>query len=68
MCGLTLSYRSFWHVLGGLHRALEDSHADGQVVRAFDWDQTACKVYALNNGKNSVQKVCQNSNNKVAHA
>lgn len=56
------------HVLGGLHRALEGSHVDGQVVRAFDWDQTACRVYALNNGKDIVQKVRPISANEVAHA
>lgn len=43
---------------GGLHLALATSLVKGRVVRAFDWDQTACKVYEANYGPHVVQKVC----------
>ena len=43
---------------GGLHLALATSMVKGRVVRAFDWDQTACKVYEANYGPHVVQKVC----------
>lgn len=46
---------------GGLHLALATSLVKGRVVRAFDWDQTACKVYEANYGPHVVQKVCATS-------
>lgn len=54
--------RKSWTILnnrcvGGLHLALQRSTVDGKVVHAFDWDQTACKVYSANHGPNIVQKV-----------
>ncbi|KAF4605626.1 hypothetical protein EYR40_004413 [Pleurotus pulmonarius] len=47
----------FYSGIGGLHLALQRSTVDGNVVRAFDWDQTACKVYSANHGPNFVQKI-----------
>jgi len=47
----------FYSGIGGLHRALAESHVGGQVIRAFDWDQSACRVYTANYGKDIVQKV-----------
>lgn len=46
---------------GGLHRALAQSviSGGGHVVRAFDWDQAACRVYAANHGPDVVQKVAR---------
>ena len=41
---------------GGLHRALSLSNVDATVIRAFDWDQTACQVYQANYG-NIIRKV-----------
>lgn len=43
--------------LGGLHRAFIQSNVQGQVVHAFDWDQSACRVYDANYGEGIVQKV-----------
>ena len=40
-----------------MHCALERSNVDAQVVRAFDWDQLACRVYDANYGKGIVRKV-----------
>ena len=45
--------------LGGLHLALAQSNVDGSVVRAFDWDQAACRVYAANHGPDVVRKVAR---------
>ncbi|EJD04475.1 S-adenosyl-L-methionine-dependent methyltransferase [Fomitiporia mediterranea MF3/22] len=42
---------------GGLHRALELSNVDASVVRAYDWDQTSCRVYEANYGPGIVRKV-----------
>jgi tRNA (cytosine38-C5)-methyltransferase len=42
--------------LGGLHLALNRSRVDGIVIKAFDWDQTACRVYAANHGAERVEK------------
>ena len=42
---------------GGLHYALSRSNVEGTVVRAFDWDQAACRVYAANHGLGVVRKV-----------
>lgn len=38
--------------------ALETSGIDASVVQAFDWDQSANKVYNFNWGNNIVRKVC----------
>ncbi|KAJ3500737.1 hypothetical protein NLJ89_g9659 [Agrocybe chaxingu] len=46
----------FYSGIGGLHIALSRSDVDAQVIRAFDWDQTACQVYEANHG-DIVQKV-----------
>ncbi|KAL0566340.1 hypothetical protein V5O48_015673, partial [Marasmius crinis-equi] len=44
--------------IGGLHLALSRSVLDvsARVVRAYDWDQTACKVYETNHGSGIVEK------------
>ncbi|KAJ3556629.1 hypothetical protein NM688_g1923 [Phlebia brevispora] len=47
----------FYSGIGGLHLALTRSSVQAEVVRAFDWDQSACQVYAANYGPNIVQKV-----------
>ncbi|KAI0770976.1 S-adenosyl-L-methionine-dependent methyltransferase [Trametes elegans] len=47
----------FYSGIGGLHRALAQSAVQGAVVRAYDWDQAACRVYAANYGPDVVQKV-----------
>ncbi|OBZ79206.1 tRNA (cytosine(38)-C(5))-methyltransferase [Grifola frondosa] len=47
----------FYSGIGGLHRALLQSDVDGTVIRGFDWDQSACRVYEANYGSNIVQKV-----------
>jgi hypothetical protein len=46
----------FYSGIGGLHRALQRSGVAGDVVAAFDWDQTACRVYAANHGPGIVRK------------
>ncbi|TDL15844.1 S-adenosyl-L-methionine-dependent methyltransferase [Rickenella mellea] len=40
----------FYSGIGGLHLALKRSSVVATVVRAFDWDQTACRVYEANYG------------------
>ncbi|PIL29903.1 DNA methyltransferase [Ganoderma sinense ZZ0214-1] len=40
----------FYSGIGGLHCALSRSNVEGTVVRAFDWDQAACRVYSANHG------------------
>lgn len=45
--------------LGGLHLALKRSLADAKVIHAFDWDPSACKVYAANYGENIAERVLQ---------
>ena len=42
---------------GGLHRALNHSKSDAIIVRAFDWDQSARRVYDANYGPGIAQKV-----------
>jgi site-specific DNA-cytosine methylase len=42
---------------GGLHLALKRSNLEGSIIRAFDWDQTACQVYTANLGPNLVDRV-----------
>lgn len=41
---------------GGLHLAFKRSHVPGSVVCAFDWDQTASRVYSANYGPNIVKQ------------
>ncbi|RPD59364.1 S-adenosyl-L-methionine-dependent methyltransferase [Lentinus tigrinus ALCF2SS1-7] len=47
----------FYSGIGGLHRALAQSNVQGSVVRAFDWDQSAYRVYTANYGQRVVHKV-----------
>ncbi|TCD61788.1 hypothetical protein EIP91_007942 [Steccherinum ochraceum] len=47
----------FYSGIGGLHVALQRSTVDGEVVRAFDWDQAACQVYDHFHGLKIVQRV-----------
>ncbi len=55
---LSLSqHRNSEPILGGFHVALSRSTVEAEVVRAFDWDQTACAVYCLNHGKGIAHKV-----------
>ncbi|KAI0369954.1 S-adenosyl-L-methionine-dependent methyltransferase [Pilatotrama ljubarskyi] len=54
---MTVKALEFYSGIGGLHRALAHSSVRGTVVRAFDWDQAACRVYAANYGPDVVQKV-----------
>ncbi|KAH9855794.1 S-adenosyl-L-methionine-dependent methyltransferase [Lenzites betulinus] len=56
---MTVRALEFYSGIGGLHRALAQSAVPGggSVVRAFDWDQAACRVYAANYGPNVVQKL-----------
>jgi len=42
---------------GGLHRAFSRSGIQGSIVQAFDWDPTACHVYAANHSPHLVTKV-----------
>ncbi|KAI0641168.1 S-adenosyl-L-methionine-dependent methyltransferase [Trametes meyenii] len=54
---MTTRALEFYSGIGGLHRALVQSAVQGTVVRAFDWDQAACRVYAANYGPDVVRKV-----------
>ncbi|KAK0207955.1 S-adenosyl-L-methionine-dependent methyltransferase [Desarmillaria ectypa] len=47
----------FYSGIGGLHCALTRSHVPGRVIRAFDWDQNACKIYSRNYGEGIVHRV-----------
>ncbi|SJL05409.1 related to tRNA (cytosine(38)-C(5))-methyltransferase [Armillaria ostoyae] len=47
----------FYSGIGGLHCALTTSHVPGSVIRAFDWDQNACRIYSKNYGKGIVYRV-----------
>jgi len=40
-----------------LHLSLQRSRVPGTIVRAFDWDQAACQVYAANYGSEIVKKI-----------
>ncbi|KAH9172832.1 S-adenosyl-L-methionine-dependent methyltransferase [Lactarius sanguifluus] len=53
----------FYCGIGGLHTALTRSAVsdNATVVRAFDWDQSACAVYAANHGPGIVRRVDINS-------
>ncbi|KAI9451214.1 S-adenosyl-L-methionine-dependent methyltransferase [Lactarius psammicola] len=53
----------FYCGIGGLHTALTRSAVSDNitVVHAFDWDQTACAVYATNHGPGIVRRVDINS-------
>ncbi|KAI0073734.1 S-adenosyl-L-methionine-dependent methyltransferase [Panus rudis PR-1116 ss-1] len=46
----------FYSGIGGLHLGLSRSSVNGLVVRAYDWDQSACQVYDANYGKGIAQK------------
>lgn len=46
----------FYSGIGGLHLALKRS-GQGSVIRAFDWDQTACNVYEAFHGEGIVKRV-----------
>ncbi|KZT08932.1 S-adenosyl-L-methionine-dependent methyltransferase [Laetiporus sulphureus 93-53] len=54
---MTTRALEFYSGIGGLHRALSKSDIDGIIVRAFDWDQCACRVYAANYGGKIVRQV-----------
>ncbi|KIK02341.1 hypothetical protein K443DRAFT_97071 [Laccaria amethystina LaAM-08-1] len=45
---MTVRALEFYCGIGGLHFALSRSSLGGTVVRAFDWDQSACRVYKAN--------------------
>ncbi|KAF8060915.1 S-adenosyl-L-methionine-dependent methyltransferase [Lyophyllum atratum] len=47
----------FYCGIGGLHLAFSRSGVDGSIVQAFDWDQSACQVYAANHPSGIVKKV-----------
>ncbi|KIP04052.1 hypothetical protein PHLGIDRAFT_25806 [Phlebiopsis gigantea 11061_1 CR5-6] len=46
----------FYSGIGGLHLALARSQVNGSVIRAYDWDQSACQVYQKNHGPGIVKK------------
>ncbi|KAH8101609.1 S-adenosyl-L-methionine-dependent methyltransferase [Cristinia sonorae] len=46
----------FYSGIGGLHAALNRSAVCGQVIQAFDWDQSACQVYKAFHKCDIVQK------------
>ncbi|KAG9310313.1 S-adenosyl-L-methionine-dependent methyltransferase [Chiua virens] len=53
----TIRAIEFYSGIGGLHLALHRSGIPGAtVVAAYDWDQTACQVYAENFGTDIVHK------------
>ncbi|KAK0478182.1 S-adenosyl-L-methionine-dependent methyltransferase [Armillaria novae-zelandiae] len=47
----------FYSGIGGLHCALTTSHVPGTVIRAYDWDQNACRIYSKNYGKGIAYRV-----------
>ncbi|KAG1765435.1 S-adenosyl-L-methionine-dependent methyltransferase [Suillus occidentalis] len=47
----------FYSGIGGLHLALRQSRAACSPVKAFDWDQTACQVYAANYGAEIINRI-----------
>lgn len=46
---------------GGLHRGLQLSGVDAQIVAAFDWDRSACEVYDANHDGGLSRKVGSSS-------
>ncbi|KIK66108.1 hypothetical protein GYMLUDRAFT_158268 [Collybiopsis luxurians FD-317 M1] len=46
----------FYSGIGGLHLALKCSKVRGTVLKAFDWDQNAAKVYDANHGPSIATK------------
>ncbi|KAG1889191.1 S-adenosyl-L-methionine-dependent methyltransferase [Suillus subluteus] len=46
----------FYSGIGGLHLALRQSRVACSPVKAFDWDQTACQVYASNYGAKIISR------------
>ncbi|CAL1697281.1 unnamed protein product [Somion occarium] len=53
---MTIHAVEFYSGIGGLHKALDTSSVSGSVIRAYDWDQSACQVYDANYGKGIVKK------------
>ncbi|TFK22040.1 S-adenosyl-L-methionine-dependent methyltransferase [Coprinopsis marcescibilis] len=47
----------FYSGVGGMHFALSRVNLDITLARAFDWDQTACKVYSANHGPGVVERL-----------
>ncbi|KAK0198144.1 S-adenosyl-L-methionine-dependent methyltransferase [Armillaria mellea] len=47
----------FYSGIGGFHCALTASHVPGSVIRAYDWDQNACRIYSKNYGDGIVYRV-----------
>ncbi|KAG1829468.1 S-adenosyl-L-methionine-dependent methyltransferase [Suillus variegatus] len=47
----------FYSGIGGLHLALRQSCVACSPVKAFDWDQTACQVYAANYGVKIITRI-----------
>ncbi|KAK0444948.1 S-adenosyl-L-methionine-dependent methyltransferase [Desarmillaria tabescens] len=47
----------FYSGIGGLHCALMKSRVSASVIRAFDWDQNACRIYSRNYGEGIVHRV-----------
>ncbi|KAG8947111.1 hypothetical protein FRC04_010962 [Tulasnella sp. 424] len=54
---MTIRAVEFYGGIGGLHLALARSGCDAQVVAAYDWDPSACQVYAENHGPGIVKAV-----------
>ncbi|KAJ3922665.1 S-adenosyl-L-methionine-dependent methyltransferase [Lentinula edodes] len=46
----------FYSGIGGLHLALKRSKVPGIVIKAFDWDQNAARVYDANHGPSLTAK------------
>ncbi|EIW86233.1 S-adenosyl-L-methionine-dependent methyltransferase [Coniophora puteana RWD-64-598 SS2] len=47
----------FYSGIGGLHVALtRSSIPNAQLIRAYDWDQSACQVYTANHGPSIVSR------------
>ena len=55
----TMSIRAleFYSGIGGLHLALCRSNVQSELVAAYDWDQTATRVYAHNFPASNCQRV-----------
>ncbi|KAJ3868176.1 S-adenosyl-L-methionine-dependent methyltransferase [Lentinula novae-zelandiae] len=47
----------FYSGIGGLHLALKRSKVPGIVIKAFDWDQNAARVYDANHGPSLTAKI-----------
>ncbi|KAI0791822.1 S-adenosyl-L-methionine-dependent methyltransferase [Abortiporus biennis] len=53
---MSLRAIEFYSGIGGLHLALSSCAVAGSVVRAYDWDQSTCKVYEARYGPGIVKK------------